>query len=118
MSNCEVLFCEYYAAAQSLKNVWTRLASTYGCIKIVLSTETLAIIPHWFSKWLICVLRLDLYHEIPIKNIEGVMKIGKWFNYGKVELCFRTETGKEEKLLLYMKKYQEFVDQVTSVMNR
>jgi len=35
MDNNEVLFFERYAAAQSLKNVWTRLASTYGCIRVV-----------------------------------------------------------------------------------
>jgi len=35
MDNHEELFFERYAAAQSLKNVWTRLASTYGCIKVV-----------------------------------------------------------------------------------
>ena len=30
----EVLFFEHHAAAQSLKSVWTRLASTYGCIRL------------------------------------------------------------------------------------
>ena len=110
MDSNEVLFYEHYAAAQSMKSVWTRLASTYGCIMVVLSRRTLTIKPHWFAKWLISSLRLDLYHEIPITNIRGVTVMGKWFSYGKVELHFETAEGKEQRVLLYMKKYIEFID--------
>ena len=60
MDSDEVLFFEHYAAAQSFKSVWTRLASTYGCIMVVLSRRTLTIKPHWFAKWLISPLGLDL----------------------------------------------------------
>ena len=110
MDSNEVLFYEHYAAAQSMKSVWTRLASTYGCIMVVLSRRTLTIKPHWFAKWLIRPLRLDLYHEIPVTNIRGVTVMGKWFSYGKVELHFETAEGKEQRVLLYMKKYIEFID--------
>ena len=110
MDSNEVLFFEHYAAAQSLKSVWTRLASTYGCIMVVLSRRTLTIKPHWFAKWLISPLGLDLCHEIPITNIRGVTEMGKWFSYGKVELHFETVEGKDQRILLYMKKYREFVD--------
>ena len=118
MDNNEVLFYEHYAAAQSLKNVWTRLASTYGCMKIVLSRKMLVIKPHWFVKWLISLLHLDLCHEIPIASIRGVMEVGEWFNYGKVELHFQTLEGKDRKILLYLKKHREFVAKVTSAIQR
>ena len=118
MDSNEVVFCEHYAAAQSMKNVWTRLASTYGCIMIVLSRKTLMIKPYWFAKWLISLFHLDLCQEIPIERIKGVMKMGKWSNYGKVELHFQTVEGKDYRILLYMRKDREFVDKVTSSIHR
>ena len=114
----EVLFFEHHAAAQSLKSVWTRLASTYGCIMVVLSRKKLMIKPHWFAKWLINLLGLDLSHEIPITNIKGVMEMGKWFGYGKVELRFETLEGEDRRILLYMKKYCEFIDKTTNAINQ
>lgn len=114
----EMLFLEPYAAAQSLKNPWTRLASTYGCIEVMLSRTTLTIKPHWFATWLISSLGLDLWHEIPIANIRGVTERGKWFSYGKVELHFETGDGKDLTILLYMKKYREFVDQATRTISQ
>ena len=116
--NNEVLFFEHHAAAQSLKSVWTRLASTYGCIMVVLSRKKLMIKPHWFVKWLINLLGLDLTHEVPIKNIRGVVEMGKWFSYGKVELRFETPAGEDRRIWLYMKKYREFIDKVTSAVNQ
>ena len=118
MDSNEVLFFEHYAAAQSLKSVWTRLASTYGCIMIVLSRKNLVIKPHWFAKWLINLFGLDLTHEIPIKNIRSVVEIGKWFSYGKVELRFETLEGEDRRIWLYMKKYCEFVDKITNAVNQ
>ena len=43
MNGDDVLFFEHHAAAQSLKNMWTRLASTYGGIMVVLSRKNLVI---------------------------------------------------------------------------
>ena len=117
MNSNEVLFFEHHAAAQSMKSVWTRLASTYGCIMVVLCRRTLTIKPHLFAKWLIRPLGLDLCHEIPITNIIGVTEVGKWFSYGKVELHFETVEGKDRRILLYIKKYREFVDKVTSAIH-
>jgi hypothetical protein len=114
----EVLFIEHYAAAQSLKNVWTRLASTYGCIMVILSRQNLVIKPHWFAKWLIDLLGLDLSHEISITNIRSVTAMGKWLNYGKVELRFETVKGEDRKILLYLKEYREFVDKATNATNQ
>ena len=114
MGDNDLLFLEHHAAAQSLKNAWTRLASTYGCIMVVLSRKNLVIKPHWFARCLINLLGLDLHHEIPITNIRGVTEVGKWFNYGKVELRFETVEREERKILLYLKGYREFVDKATN----
>jgi hypothetical protein len=118
MDSNEVLFFEHHAAAQSLKSAWTRLAGTYGCIMIVLSRKKLIIKSHWFVRWLINLLGLDLSHEIPITNIKGVTEMGKWRRYGKVELCFETMEGEDRRLLLCMKKYREFIDKTTNAINR
>lgn len=118
MDHNDLLFCENYAAAQSLKSVWTRLASTYGCMMIVLTGKTLTIKPHWFAKWVISSLHLDLCHEIPIASIRGVKQIGRWSSYGKVELHFQTLEKKDRKILLYMKKSREFVERLSSAMHQ
>jgi hypothetical protein len=118
MDSNDVLLRENYAAAQSLKSVWTRLASTYGCMMIVLSGRTLTIKPHWFAEWLISLLHLDLCHEIPIAGIRGVKQIGKWSIYGKVELHFQTLEGRDQKILLYMKKSLEFVEKLSSALHQ
>ena len=118
MDSDQALFSEHYAAAQSLKSPWTRLASTYGCIMVVLSRETLTIKPHWFAKWLISPLCLDLYHEIPITKIRGATEMGKWFSYGKVELHFLTIDGESRRILLYMKKYREFLETVKKAIHQ
>ena len=116
MDSNGVLFCEHYAAAQSLKSAWTRLASTYGCIMVGLSRETLTIKPHWFARWLIALLCLDLCHEIPITKIRSVTEVGKWFRYGKVELHFVTIDGRNQKILIFLKKYREFIDTAKSAI--
>ena len=113
MDRNDVLFRESYAAAQSLKSTWTRFASTYGCMMIVLSRETLTVKPHWFAKWLISLLHLDLCHEIPMASIRGVKEIARWYSYGKVELHFQTLEGEDRKMLLYMKKSREFVEKMS-----
>ncbi len=116
LKNNEVLFSEYHAAAQSLKSVWTRLASTYGCMMIVLSRSTLIIKPHWYARWLIYLLALDLHHEIPIANIKDVSEAGEWHNYSKVELRFISVKGEDKKVLLYMKKSREFIGMLRNVI--
>ena len=118
MNRNEVLFFEDHAAAQSLKSVWTRLASTYGCMMIVLTPNMLIIKPHWFAKWLLSLLHLDLCHEIPITRIRGVTEKGKWSGYGKVELHFQTVEGKDQNLLLYMKQYHDFIDKIKNSIHR
>ncbi len=109
MQTSEILFFEAHAAAQSLKNAWTRLASTYGCIKVLLTREKLTIRPHWFARWPIGLLRLGLNHEIPVTNIRGLTEMGKWGGMGKVEVRFVTAHGDEQTVWLYLRKYSEFI---------
>ncbi|MBU1137765.1 MAG: hypothetical protein KKA76_02195 [Proteobacteria bacterium] len=118
MDSNEILFCEHYAAAQSLKSVWTRLASTYGCMMIVLSSTTLTIKSHWFAKWAIRLFQLDLFHEIATKNITDFVEKGKWSKYGKVELHFQTVEGKDFKIFLYKKKFRDFFDKATDTIQQ
>ena len=118
MNGDDVLFFEHHAAAQSLKNTWTRLASTYGCIMVVLSRKNLLIKPHWYARWLLSLLCLDLNHEIPITNIRGVAEMGNWFNHGKVELRFDTIGGEERKIFLYLKKHREFADRTIKAISQ
>ena len=113
-----VLFVEYHAAAQSLKSAWTRMGSSYGCMMVVLSRRALTIKPHWFAKWLISLLRLDLCHEIPITNIRAITDVGKWASYGKVELRFMAARGEEKILLLFLKKNHEFIDKATKAIEQ
>ena len=118
MNNDDILLIENYAAAQSMKNGWTRLASTYGCMMIVLSRKKLMIKPHWFVIWLICLLRLDLCHEIPLESIRKVEEIGRWYSYGKVELRFQVSKEKDRKIILYMKNAAEFVERLSGSMHQ
>lgn len=115
MAPDDVLFLEHHAAAQSLKNAWTRLASTYGCMMVVLSPEMLRIRPHWFAKWMIGLMGLDLSHEIPVSRIKSVTETGKWFGYGKVELQYEPAPGDSRTILLYLKQYSEFIHQVNGL---
>ncbi len=108
MEHNRVLFFENYTAAVSYRNSWTRMASTLGCMKIVLSPSLLIVKPHWYAKWLIVLLQLDLCHEIPVSSIRSVRETGTWFSYGKVEISFRTTGGTVRKILLYLRNYREF----------
>jgi len=84
---------------------------------VVLTSEKLMIKPHWFARWIISLIGLDLCHEIPVRNIRGVTETGKWFNYGKVELDTVTKDGGNQKILLYLKKYREFYEISKSVFS-
>ena len=109
MKSNPVLFEEKYAAAVSLKNSWTRLASTIGSIKVVLHPDRLIVKPHWFAYWLIAPLRLDLNHEIPLMHIRDIRLTGRWLSWGKVEINFLAPGGYQNTLLLYLRGHREFM---------
>ena len=112
MDKSAILFSESYAAAQSFKNGWTRMASTYGCMMIILYRETLLIKPHWYARLPISLLGLDLCHEITLNHITSITKIGTWFSYNKIELRFSTKEYENRLLWLYMKKDVAFMNKV------
>jgi hypothetical protein len=114
----DLLFSEHFAAAQSMQSAWTRMASTFGCMMIHLTRQTLTIKPHWFAAWPISLLHLDLHHEIPIARIGRVRQVGKWAAYGKVEVHFQAANGTDRTLLLFMKRSPEFVDKVSSATHQ
>ena len=116
MDDSHIIFIESNAAAQSLKNRWTRLASTYGCMSVSLTKDILTIKPHWFAIWMITALGLDLNHEIPIAQIKGVTQTGSWFGYGMVEVDFRTDTNENRTILLYLKKDDEFIEAINTMI--
>ena len=70
----DIVFIESRAAAQSLKNFWTRMASTYGCIQVILSQNYLIIKPRRLVAWLIDLLQLDLNHTILINQVHSIEK--------------------------------------------
>jgi len=103
-----LLFDEKFAAAQSLKNRWTRLASTYGCIHISLDSEKLIIKPHWFARWIIALLNLDLSYEIPISQIKNIANLGSSFGFVQLKISF-VQNERAGDLFLFLKKADEFL---------
>lgn len=101
------VFLENGAAAQSLKNRWTRMASTYQCMRITLTEQALELRPRWFASLPIALLRLDLSHRVPIAQITGVEDRGIWFGYGRIEVHFR-DGDADRAVLLYLHQHAEF----------
>ncbi len=99
-----------------MRSAWTRLASTHGCMLVVLSPEMLTIKPHWFAGWMITILGLDLCHEIPINSIYRAKELDRWFSRGKVEVRFVTPEREKRKVLLYLKNPGEFIDALKHAM--
>jgi len=92
------------------------MASTYGCISVCLYRNLLIIRPHWFLGWLIYLLGLDLFHEIPTEKLRSVEQVGKLFGYGKIEVTFVSNDLKIQKILLYLKEYEQFINQVKAIV--
>lgn len=115
--NEEELFFEPSASAQSLKNFWTRMASTYKCIEVHLTREQLTIKPRWFIGWMIKLLDLDLYHVVPTDRIRTVKSAGKWFGYGKVLVKYESN-GIDHSILLYLRKHEEFLAKTSRIIER
>jgi hypothetical protein len=116
MNERDIIFFESNAAAQSQKNGWTRLASTYGCMSIILSKDVLTIKPHWFALWMITALGLDLNHEIPVSQITDVTQTGSWFGYSLVEVDFRTDANENRTILLYLKNDRQFIKAINTMI--
>ncbi|WP_456404913.1 hypothetical protein [Thiolapillus sp.] len=110
MANSTILFAESGAAAQSQKNAWTRMASSWKSISVELTPQTLTVMPHRFAKWLAALLDLDLQHAIPVADILSVKETGAHLN--PVEVSFTLSDGSKRELLLYLKKHREFIEAI------
>ena len=103
-------FIEDRAAAQSQKNGWTRLASTYSLIRVELDARTLRVAPRsTIARWLIQGLGLDLVHAIPLDRILSAEHEGDQGQYGKVLVSFRDDAGNERRLRLYLQGWQRLL---------
>ena len=105
----DIVFIESSAAAQSLKNFWTRMASTYGCIQVMLSQNSLIIKPRRLVAWFIDLLQLDLNHTILINQIHSIEEKGNWMSYKKIQLSFINDQGEAREILLYLRKHEDFL---------
>lgn len=114
----EIIFSEDTAAARSLKSSWTRTASTYDCIQVVLSREHLIVKPRKLPGVLIRILLFDLNHVIPNHKITSVEKIGDELGYGRIRVEFSTDHGDHPGVELYLKNADAFLDQIQVVIRR
>jgi hypothetical protein len=114
----DVIFFEGTAAARSLRSRWTRLASTYDCIQVILSLEHLIIRPRLLLAALIRVLRLDLDHVVPTAQISGLERTGRFLSYGKLVVRFTSGSGEPAAVELYLREAEGFMEQIDRVMRR
>ncbi len=105
----ELIFLEGNAAALSLKNGWTKLASTYGCMVVSLSQRHLIVKPRKSLDWLIKLFNLDLDHTILVGEITSIEKKGKSLGYREIRISFRNAEYQERVLLLYLRQYEKFL---------
>jgi len=114
----DVIFFEPTAAARSLKNSWTRMASTYDSIQVILSREHLIIKPRTMLSKLIATLQFDLNHVIPTHRITAVEPRGEYLSYRKIRVGFSTEDGEHEGVELYLRKSDDFLEQIGTVIRQ
>ncbi|MBD3369276.1 hypothetical protein GF402_02815 [Candidatus Fermentibacteria bacterium] len=103
------LYSESYVAAKSLKNAWTRMASTYGCIRVALTDRHLVVEPQGLGGLLVKMSNLDLEHRIPVGEVTSVEKRRKYFGLTEVQVAFGSSDGSPGRLLLYLRRPDEFI---------
>lgn len=103
------IYSESYVAAKSLKNIWTRMASTYGCIRVALTDRHLIVEPQGLGGLLVKMSNLDLEHRIPVREVTSVEKRRKSFGLTEVEVAFGRPDGSPGRLLLYLRNPEEFI---------
>jgi hypothetical protein len=114
----EIVFAEHTAAARSLKSSWTRIASTYDSIHVVLSREHLIVKPRRLLAGVISVLKLDLDHVIPTHRITTVEPERVYLSYTLIRIGFETDDGPHEGLDLYLRNPNEFLEQIDTILRR
>lgn len=112
-----MLFQEKYAMAESQKNAWTKMISTWKCITVSLTSTHLYVKLHGIFGWLIIPFKADLDHAIPITNIRSVEKRKNVLGYNEISIVFSLQSGGERELLLYLKRGEEFLNLLKSMMH-
>ena len=112
-----LLFQEQYAMAQSQKNGWTKSVNTWKCITVNLSATHLQVKLHGLFGLLVKPFNADLDHIIPITDIRSVEKRKNYFGYNEISVVFSLPKGDERELLLYLKRGEEFLNLLKSMMS-
>ncbi len=112
-----LLFQEKYAMAQSQKNAWTKAVNTWKCITVNLSPAHLQVKLHGLFGLLVKPFGADLDHVIPISDINTVQKRRNYFGYNEISVSFTLQSGGERELLLYLKRGEEFLNLLNSMMH-
>ncbi|MCK5065380.1 MAG: hypothetical protein KAQ97_08860 [Candidatus Fermentibacteraceae bacterium] len=112
-----LLFQERYAMAQSQKNPWTKMVSTWKCINVSLTSIHLHVKLHGLFGWLVKPFGADLDHVIPIIDIRSIENRKNVLGYTEISVVFDLQSGGERELLLYLKRGEEFLNLLRSMMN-
>lgn len=112
-----LLFQEKYAMAQSQKNAWTKAVNTWKCITVSLTPTHLHVSLQGLFGLLVKPFGADLDHVIPITDIRSVGKRRNYFGYTEISVLFSLQSGGERELLLYLKRGEEFLNLIKSMMN-
>ena len=110
------LFQEKYAMAQSQKSLWTKMVSTWKCINVTLTSTRLRVKLHGLFGWLVKPVGADLDHMIPVSDIKSAEKRRNVLGYTEISVVFSLQSGGERELLLYLKRGEEFLNFLNSIM--
>jgi len=117
LSEGSQLFQEKYAMAQSQKNAWTKAVSTWKCITVTLSATHLQVKLHGLFGLLVKPFGADLDHVIPIYDIVSAEKRKSYLGYNEIAVIFHLQSGGDRELLLYLKRGEEFLNLLGSMMS-
>ncbi len=117
LSEGALLFQEKYAMAQSQKNVWTKLVSTWKCIAVSLSSTHLQVRLHGLFGLLVKPFGADLEHTVPLISVISAEIKGRLMGYDEISIVFNLPSGGERELLLYLKRGEEFLILLNSLRN-
>ena len=112
-----LLFQEKYAMAESQKNAWTKMNSTWKCIAISLTSSHLYVKLHGIFGCLVIPFGADLNHAIPVTDIRSAEKRKNVLGYTEISVIFSLQSGGERELLLYLKRGEEFLNLLRSMMH-
>lgn len=116
MSTGSLLFQERYAMAQSQKNIWTKMVSTWKCVEVNLSPSHLQTRLHGIFGLIVKPFLADLDHLIPVPDIVSAVNKRKYMGYDEISLVFTLPSGGKRELLVYLKRGEEFLTLLKSLM--